>query len=135
VTIPGDGMAKFQPLFIDDWVKCFLAIIGSETSKGMTYELGGPEQLTYNQIISQFMEAAGTRKPVIHVPMSLMKASLPFMGFARGLGMIVGKKIPSVTAEQLALLESDNICDANEVEKAFGFTPIPYKEALKKFLR
>ncbi len=135
VTIPGDGMARFQPLFIDDWVKCFLGIVGNESSKGKTYELGGPEQLTYNQIISDFMEAAGTRKPVIHVPMALMKAGLPFMGFARGLAMIVGKKIPLVTADQLALLERDNICDLNAVEKAFGFKPVPYKEALKTSLR
>jgi len=135
VTVPGDGAAKFQPLFIDDWVRCFLGIIGKETSKGMTYELGGPEQLTYNEIISQFMEATGTRKPVVHVPMAFVKAGIPFMGFARGLAMIAGKKIPAVTAEQLALLERDNICDADAVEKAFGFKPLPYKEALKKFLR
>jgi hypothetical protein len=41
---------------------------------------------------------------------------------------------PPVTADQLRLLEQDNICDPKSVEKDFGFVPVKYEEALKEFI-
>lgn len=134
VTIPGEGKSRFQPVYVGDWVKCFLAIIGNESALGKTYELGGPEHLTYNEIVGQFMEAQGVRKPVVHVPMGFMKMSIPFMSLAQGLGRLIGKELPAVTLEQLSLLEVDNICETDSIEKNFGFKPISYREALRRFI-
>ena len=47
----------------------------------------------------------------------------------------LGKKIPSVTSEQLRLLETDNTCGVDAVERHFGFAPVSYKEALKLFVK
>ncbi|KAB2818847.1 MAG: NAD-dependent epimerase/dehydratase family protein, partial [Candidatus Dadabacteria bacterium] len=135
VTVPGTGNGRFQPLFVEDWVRCFLGIVNNEAALGRVYELGGPEHLTYNEILTTLMEALNISKPVVHVPMPLMKAGLPFMGIAQGLGRLVGKRVPSVSSEQLALLEIDNITELEAVEKSFGFSPIPYREALRSFIR
>ncbi len=146
VPIPGSGNAKFQPIYVEDWVKCFLKVFsppiippfarggwGGGTASRI-YEFGGPEHLTYNEIVYQTIEAMGISKPVIHLPMNLVKLSLPFSGITKVIGNLAGKQIPSVTSEQLRLLQSDNICDRDSVEKSFGFTPMTYKEALKKFI-
>lgn len=142
VVVPGSGTAKFQPLAISDWVRCFTTLFpdsdhppapGGALSR--TYEIGGPEHLTYNELLRQFMETMGVRKPVVHVPVEMVKLSLPFSKLSRGLGRLFGKKIPAVTAEQLTLLQRDNICDRHAVRKQFGFTPAPYRQMLKSFLK
>lgn len=135
VPIPGTGEARFQPIYVGDWVRCFLSILGSIETRGLTYEFGGPEYLTYNDLILQLMEEMGIRKPLIHIPLSLAKAGIPLIGLGNRIGKIIGKKIPTVTAEQLVLLGRDNICDLDSVKRLFGFEPLRYKEALKMFIR
>lgn len=138
VPVPGDGKAKFQPIYVGDWVKCFMTLFsnGSRITVhgSRIYEFGGPEHLTYNEIIIQFMEAVGINKPLIHLPLELVELSLPLSGIFRKIGSLLGKKIPTVTSEQLSLLQLDNICDTKSVENHFGFKPITYMEALKKFI-
>lgn len=135
VPVPGDGNAKFQPLDVDDWVKCFMSVINNDDALGKTYEFGGPEHITYNEVVTQLMDVLDIKKTIIHLPVSFARAGIPFIGIAQGLGKFVGKKIPSISTEELNLLNMDNICDVTSVEDLFGFKPITYKEALKKSLQ
>jgi uncharacterized protein YbjT (DUF2867 family) len=144
VPVPGEGKAKFQPLYVGDWVKCFIKLFSApphpsspwkgEDGCGGVYELGGPEHLTYNEILSLLMEAMGVDKPVIHVPMEMVKLGMPLSRVFQGIGGLLGKRIPSISGEQLRLLETDNICDTGAVERHFGFAPVRYREALKLFI-
>jgi NADH dehydrogenase len=134
VAIPGSGNARFQPIDVDDLVKCLLAIIDNKDAFGRTYELGGPDHLTYNELVAQLMDVMGVKKPLVHLPIVLAKAGIPFVGLAQSIGKFFGKEVPTVTAEQLSLLEQDNICAPDAVEKSFKFRPIPYKDALRKFI-
>lgn len=135
VAVPGDGNAKFQPIDVDDWVRCFLAIMGDESAFGKTFEFGGPEHLTYNQIVMLLMEVMGIKKKIVHMPMIFARAGVPFIGVARGIGRFLSKEIPSVTSEEVRFLGMDNICEPDSVEKLFGFKPITCREALLKFTR
>ncbi len=135
VPVPGDGNARFQPMDVHDWVKCFLIALEDGRAAGKTFEFGGPEHLTYNEIVIQLMDAMEIRKRIVHLPMSFARAGVPFVGLAKGLARFLGRKIPPVTGEQLTLLGIDNICDPDSVEKTFGFKPITYREALRKFIR
>jgi NADH dehydrogenase len=138
VPVPGNGKAKFQPIYVEDWVKCFLKLFLSPSpvirNTSPVYELGGPEHLTYNELLSLFMETMGARKPIVHIPMEIVKLGLPLSKVIQGMAGIFGKKIPTVTGEQLRLLEIDNICATDAVERHFGFVPVRYKEALKLFI-
>ncbi|BCB97102.1 oxidoreductase [Dissulfurispira thermophila] len=138
VPIPGSGNGKFQPIYVEDWVKCFLTLFsngsGFTIHDSQIYEFGGPEHLTYNEIVLQLMEAMGINKPLVHIPVKLIKMSLPFSKISQEVGRLLGKEIPTVTGEQLSLLQLDNICDRDSVEKNFGFVPMMYREALRKFI-
>lgn len=139
VPVPGSGNAKLQPLSIEDWVKCFMSVFpdGAQVTGHLSrlYEFGGPEHLTYNEILSQLMEAMNVSKPMVHLPLGAIRLTLPFSGVTQWAGNLLGKKIPSVTKEQLGLLQLDNICDIKSVENNFGFGPMTFKEALKRFIK
>jgi uncharacterized protein YbjT (DUF2867 family) len=134
VPVPGKGLAKFQPLYIKDWTKCFSAALEKEDAENRVYELGGPEQLTYIEILDQIMKVLNVSKTIVHLPMGITKLTLPFMGIARSFASVLGREIPDVTEELLSLLDEDNICDMDSIQKNFGFTPMRLSDALKEFL-
>ncbi len=130
IPVPGDGKARFQPLSIDDWVRCFLKAINDDTFVGRVIELGGPEHLSYNDILKIMMKVLGIKKPIVHLPKSIVKLSLPFNRMLS----FLGANIPSVSAEQIELLQVDNITDPGSIEKIFGFKPMKFEDTLRKAL-
>lgn len=127
IPIPGEGRAKFQPVYIKDWLRCIDKVIGEPQAYRSCFDIGGPEQLSYHDIVAMLAGAAGMKKPVFNVPMGLMKLSTLFLETLLS--------SPPVTSDQLRLLESDNICDTDAVERHFGFRPTPLREALGEFIR
>lgn len=126
IPLPGEGRAKFQPVYIKDWLKCINMVIENPGRYNLTCDIGGPEHLTYREIVETLSESAGHKKSVFEIPMGLMKFGAAFFE----------KVLPSppVTSDQLRLLEQDNICDPDAVEKNFGFRPMRYSDALKEFI-
>ena len=127
LPIPGGGGARFQPVSIHDWLRCAGAVIENPSEYRATYDIGGPEHLTYREIVETLTEVMGRHKLRLSIPMGLMKFSASVLEAAL--------PSPPVTVEQARLLELDNICDTDAVEKAFGFRPRRYQEALKEFVR
>jgi uncharacterized protein YbjT (DUF2867 family) len=126
IPIPGQGIAKFQPIYIKDWLRCINKVIDDPPSYISTFDIGGPEHLTYKEIVETLAESAGRKKPTFNIPMGLLKMSTLFLGTVLS--------SPPVTLDQLRLLESDNVCDVRAIEKNFGFTPMTLREALKEFI-
>jgi uncharacterized protein YbjT (DUF2867 family) len=127
IPIPGDGKARFQPIYIKDWVKCLESVLRAPQDFVSSYDLGGPEHLTYRQIVEKIAAALGTGKPIISMPMGIMKLSV---------GLLEGIKLKApVSGDQLRLLEQDNICDLTAVKRYFGFTPVRFDDMLREFVR
>ncbi len=127
IPLPGEGKALFQPLYIRDWLKCIEKVLASPERYAATYDLGGPEHLSYRQIVETLSKAMGHNRPSLKIPMGIMK-----------LGATIFEKVlsaPPVTSDQLRLLEQDNICDINAVKKYFGFDPMILSSALREFIR
>jgi NADH dehydrogenase len=133
VPVPGDGTARFQPIYIEDWINCFLKIINNPENR--VFEFGGPEHLSYNEILYSVMDLLDKKKPLVHMPVPLVKAGIPFTAIFRPLARTVGINLPSFTSEQIGMLQSDNITDLNSVEKQFGFKPANFEEAIRKTLK
>lgn len=118
IPIPGAGKAKFQPIHISDWIRCFQKVMDEPEWTGKTYELGGPEHLTYTEIVKIMAKSMRSHKPVVHMPASLVKPTAVKLGLA--------------SEEMFGLLETDNVCDPESVKKLFGFEPLTYRESLRK---
>ncbi len=130
VPLPGGGKTKFQPIFIDDWCRAFVTAFFSEQHWNKTYEFGGPEHVSYKDMLQAYMAQMGVRKPVISVPLGMMKMALPFSGLAR----VLRVQLPEVTREQLSLLSIDNITEPQACERLFGFRPRRFEEFLPEVL-
>jgi uncharacterized protein YbjT (DUF2867 family) len=57
-----------QPIALADAVRYLAAVAGREETIGETYDLGGPEVMTYRQMIERVADMRGKRRVIIEVP-------------------------------------------------------------------
>lgn len=125
-VIPVLKGGKLQPIYVGDVAHCFVqSLINPKTDK-RTFELGGSERLTLEEIIKTIMRVLDTERVLIPIPTSFMYA--PAFLFQSVL------KNPPITLDQLKMLEEDNTCDMKEVLEIFSFSPLLLEEGLKKYL-
>jgi NADH dehydrogenase len=127
LPVIGSGKSKVQPIFIDDVVSCIHKIVSSDAFLNTTYEIGGPEQLTYDELTQTIAEAMGIKRPTVHVPLFFMKPA------ARIFETIL--PAPPVTTQQLIMLQEDNICGMKDIREAFGIEPVKFMDGLRRFLK
>jgi NADH dehydrogenase len=127
LPVIGPGKAKVQPIFIDDVVTCILKAVTSDSFLNEMYELGGPEQLTYEEIFRAIAAAMAVRKPVLHLPLFFMKAA------ARVLETVLPR--PPVTTDQLIMVQENNVCGMRDIRDAFGLEPVRFQEGLARSIR
>ena len=120
VPVPGDGSARFQPLHVQD-----LALVLRAALRGLgsgVHELGGPDVVSYDDLLSETMRGYRKRRPRLHLPVPLMKPA------AVAMGLVMSD--PPVTLPQLDLLKVDNVPARNDIEQVFGIVPRPFRGGL-----
>ena len=96
----GGGATKFAPVFVGDVAEAVARLVDRGEADGKTYELGGPEVLTFKQLMQFTLNTIERRRLLIPVPWSV----------ARLQGLILGLlPKPLLTADQVELLKSDNV--------------------------
>jgi uncharacterized protein YbjT (DUF2867 family) len=125
VPVVGDGRQKLQPVFIDDVAEVFARAVRPDGPEG-TFELGGPEVMTMNDVLRTMMEVRGKRKPLVHFP--------PFLPKLAGFLLQILPK-PPLTPEAVAFLLEDAVADVEPLVKAFGVELTPLGEGLATYLQ
>ena len=112
IPIAGDGRTLFQPISVADVTRCIVLALERGPSNRV-HELGGPDQMSYEDIILTIKETLGLHRKVVHVPVPMM-LPLAFM-------MEKVLRNPPVTRDQLRMLARNNITRVDSVRVAFGF--------------
>ena len=119
--VPGSGRARFQPISVEDVVSCLVQTLDSGRAR-QVYEIGGPQHLTYEEMLEIIMSTLGIKRGKIHIPLPLMRAMATVMERVMA--------NPPVTLTELKQLDLDNTTRLDAVEKGFGFSPLPLAQGL-----
>jgi uncharacterized protein YbjT (DUF2867 family) len=80
MPIPGDGTARFAPIWSQDVADCVLATLpgggGEHEAVGARYELAGPDILTHRQIVQIVLASRHRRRRIVAIPSSLTRRAL-----------------------------------------------------------
>jgi uncharacterized protein YbjT (DUF2867 family) len=127
LPVIGTGRSKVQPIFIDDAAACIAKAVSDDAFLNKTFEIGGPEQLTYEEVTKAIADALGVKRPTVHMPMFFMRT------MAKVAETVLPR--PPVTTEQLIMLQEDTVCSRNDIGEAFGIEPVRFREGLARFLK
>ncbi|MCC7449063.1 MAG: complex I NDUFA9 subunit family protein [Anaerolineae bacterium] len=125
--IVGDGKSTFQPVFIGDLVESIVRSVDDPTTIGQEYEIGGPEVLTYEQIVDRVMKALHTSRIKVHIPVPLMRPVVALMQTVL--------PNPPVTTTLLDLLAVQNVVTDNALVSKFNITPKPFTPENLSYMR
>ncbi len=125
--IIGRGDFKLQPIYIDDLISIMTSLLPNRDVLNQTIEIGGPQQLSYLQIVKILKSILKKKRGTLYLPMWFMKTN------AWILERIM--KRPPLTTDQLRMMQIGNICDNKKLLKNIDIKLTPFEEGLKKYLR
>ena len=111
--ILGTGEMKVQPIHIDDLATCIAKAVGNPKAFDKVFPIGGPEQMTLNQILDFYQEFFNRKVKIIRTPLEeAEKKGLP--------------------KDFLLRMKTDSVCDITDVKNAFGLKFRSLKECVKE---
>ena len=122
--VVGAGTLRLQPIWVEDVASFFAKAADLEAAASRTFELGGPDAVTWNELFERIRKALGARRATVHLPLGLVRA-----------GAAIAERLPNppVTRDQLTMLAAgDNVCDFGPAREAFGIEPIGLDEQLRR---
>jgi NADH dehydrogenase len=132
VPIVGSGQSKLQPIPVSDVATCFARALPETASIGETYDLGGKDMLTFEQVIDHILAVTNRKRMKLHIPMPVARFQADALEFFYP--EILGKTSP-LNRDQLLMLQEDNIGNAEPANKLFGLQPIPFRQGISAYLK
>jgi NADH dehydrogenase len=74
MPVSGAGKARFEPIWAQDAARCVVAAL--ERGDRERCELAGPEVLSYDEMSDLVSRIAGRPRPLLHLPLPLVRAGL-----------------------------------------------------------
>ena len=117
VPIAGSGKGIFQPIAVDEVARCVADTAVREDLMGKVVEIGGPDHLSYNEIVDIIARTYQVRRVKVHIPLAVMRPIVKLME------ALLPR--PLATTEQLRMISIPNVAELHTVEEVFGFKPRP----------
>ena len=119
---------KFQPVLVTDVADAIVKAIETKNNHGKIYEIGGPQIISFGDMIKSIMKTLKKKRFVVEMPMSIAKIQSSLMSLL---------PIPPIlTRDQCEILsEADNIVSNNHLTlKDLNIKPSDVEEVMKKWL-
>jgi uncharacterized protein YbjT (DUF2867 family) len=120
----GSGTRRLQPIWIEDVAEYYALAVTEQAAANRTFELGGPDAVSWNEFWERLKRVLGVRRPSVHVPFGAMR-----------LQATLTERLPGapVTRDQLTMLElGDNIVTDPSAVETFKLPLVPLDEQLRR---
>jgi NADH dehydrogenase len=106
----GGGRTRFQPVYVGDVARAIANVCNGAGEAGAVYELGGPEIVTFRQILDKVQAWSGRKRSYVSLPFGLAK-------FAAMLTAPLPNALRPLTVDQVRLLQVDNVVSAQAMSE------------------
>lgn len=117
IPVAGSGKVRLQPISVEEVGAMVSLVADNPRFGGRTVEIGGPDHLTYDEIVDIIRRTLKVNRLKAHLPLPIMKSIVRIME------AVIPN--PPATTSQLELLALDNATDIDSVQKVFGMKPRP----------
>jgi nucleoside-diphosphate-sugar epimerase len=124
VPFVGKGLARKNPVHVDDIGRGLLAIAGNPLTHGKIYNFSGGEEISIRDLARLMLRHQGISKPFVHVPLPLCRAAVFLMEKTM--------KNPPLTRYAISRIEQDAAADHSEAGRDLGYDPIGVTEGMER---
>jgi NADH dehydrogenase len=122
--IVGPGRQRLQPIWVEDLAEYYARALEERAATNRTFELGGPEAVSWNEFWERLKRVLGVRRPSVHVPFGAMR-----------LQATLTERLPGapVTRDQLTMLAlGDNVVIDPSAVETFELPLVPLDDQLRR---
>ncbi|HEY6962527.1 MAG TPA: NAD-dependent epimerase/dehydratase family protein [Gaiellaceae bacterium] len=124
VTVIGSGQQRIQPIWVDDVAEYFARAIDAPAAANRTFEIGGPDVVTWDGLYTTIAKVLGKRRRLVHVPSSLARTGASLTQWAPG---------APLTADQVTMIEAgDNAVTNTDAVDTFQFPLVSLEEQIRR---
>jgi uncharacterized protein YbjT (DUF2867 family) len=118
---------KAQPIAVEDLLEYLMAALNLPQGPSQVYEIGGPEQASYGQIMQEYARQRGLSRWMIPVPLLTPYLSSLWLGLVTPLYARVGRKL-------VESLRNPTLVSNNLAMSVFPVKPRTIREAIARAL-
>ncbi|NEW82744.1 MAG: SDR family oxidoreductase [Mariniphaga sp.] len=115
---------KCQPIAIRNVIEFLVGVTGNSETYHKSYDIGGPDVLTYKQMLLRFAAIRGLKRRIIVVPVMTPKISSYWLYFVTATSFALAKNLVSS-------MKVEVICTPNSLASMLGITLIDYDTSIK----
>ena len=116
---------KTQPIALRDVLYCLSAVKGDERFYGKSFDVGGPDVLTYKEMLYGYSKAHSLRRLIIIVPVMTPRLSSYWLYFVTSTSY-------SLAVHLVESMKIEVLCRDMSLINMLGITPLTYEEALSE---
>lgn len=96
----GGGTTRFAPVFVGDVAEAVARLVDDGQANGKTYELGGPENFSFRQLMNFTLQTIGRKRALLTLPWPIANIIAAAVGWLPG---------APITQDQVKMLKQDNL--------------------------
>ena len=108
LPLRGGGKTKFAPIYVGDVAKAIVKVLELNNSESKIYELGGPENYSFKELIEILLQEIKKKRFLIPIPFSAAKFQSYFFHLMKN---------PPLTSDQVEMLKYNNIVTGEDIPK------------------
>ncbi len=116
--------SRCQPISIRNVIYYLQGCLINEQTFNKTFEIGGPDILTYKQMLKGFAEVRGYKRNILVFPVPLPRLSALWLYLITSTNYIIARQL-------VQSMKNDVVCKENLVRAILPQDLIPYKEAIR----
>ena len=114
---------KCQPIAIRNVIDFLAGVLLRSETFGKSYDIGGPDILTYKQMLLQFAEVRKLKRSIFVVPVMTPKLSSYWLYFVTSTSYTLASNL-------VDSMKVEVVCTPNNLTQLLGIDLIPYKKAI-----
>ncbi len=115
---------KSQPIAIKNVIEFLSGVLLNEKTFGKTYDIGGPDILTYKEMLLRFADVRKLKRRIFIVPVMTPKLSSYWLYFVTAISYSLAKNL-------VDSMKVEVICSENNLKDLLGITLINYDSAIR----
>lgn len=128
MVVPKWVHTRSQPIGIDDVVRYLAGVVDLEDALGRVFEIGGPEQLTYLEMMQVASEVSGGRRlPIVTVPVLTPRLSSYWLALVTDVDATTGRNLIDSMSTEVVVTDTS-------IRELVPGEPMTYAECVRRAL-
>ena len=120
--MPGNGSSLLQPIWIEDLLTCLSLALEDPHTSNRTFSIGGPEHLTFREVVQTILSALRLRRGIIQVSPAYLRILAVW-------AESTWKNFP-LSIFWLDYLAANRTCELDTLPRLFGLMPVRFNRQL-----